>query len=172
MTWGVLRPVILLPAGVEIVAPRAAPGRAPARAGAREAVGLPDPDARPARLRGLLVPPARLDRGVAAPGRERARLRRPGAAIRRTGHGLRLGHLLEVARGFRPARGLAAAAVPMARPSQLEGRLRAILDPSRSRRVVTRRGACLLLAAAAVVLLPLSIARLEARDRKRRRGGR
>ena len=165
MTWGVLRPVILLPAGVDSWPRERLRARAPARAGAREAAGLPDPGARPACLRRLLVPPARLDRRAAAAGRERARLRRPGAAIRRAGLGLRP-VLLEVARGFRPARGLAAAAVPMARPSQLEGRLRAILDPSRSRRVVTRRGAYLLLAAAAVVLLPLSIARLEASDPK------
>jgi beta-lactamase regulating signal transducer with metallopeptidase domain len=72
--------------------------------------------------------------------------------------------LLDVARGFRPARGHAAAAVPMARPSQLEGRLRAILDPSRSRRAVTRRGAILIASSAAALLLPLSIARLEAGD--------
>jgi beta-lactamase regulating signal transducer with metallopeptidase domain len=68
--------------------------------------------------------------------------------------------LLDIARAVHSARGIAAAAVPMARPVQLEGRLRAILDPSRSRRVVSRGRACLLFAAAAVVLLPLSVVRL------------
>jgi HEAT repeat protein/beta-lactamase regulating signal transducer with metallopeptidase domain len=44
-------------------------------------------------------------------------------------------HLLEIARSLRPAAG-SWAAVSMARPSQLEGRLLAILDPSLSRRRV------------------------------------
>ena len=44
------------------------------------------------------------------------------------------GHLLEIARGLRVPRTAALAALAMARPSQLEGRLRAILDPARLRR--------------------------------------
>ncbi len=75
------------------------------------------------------------------------------------------GHLLGIAATLRPGRKpmLTAAAIPMARPSQLEGRLRAILDVGRSRRVVGRGGACLLLAFVAAVAIPLSTARLGAR---------
>jgi hypothetical protein len=75
-------------------------------------------------------------------------------------------YLLEVARGFRSTPWLATAAVPMARPSQLEGRLRAILDKTTTRSVLTRRAACLLLAGGALVMLPLSTARLVARDER------
>jgi beta-lactamase regulating signal transducer with metallopeptidase domain/protocatechuate 3,4-dioxygenase beta subunit len=71
--------------------------------------------------------------------------------------------LLDVARSLRSLPGLSVAAVPIARPSQLEGRIVAILDRSRSRRAVTRRGACLFGAAVAALLLPLSAARLVSR---------
>jgi beta-lactamase regulating signal transducer with metallopeptidase domain len=66
------------------------------------------------------------------------------------------GHLLEVARAFRPAGVLSAAAIAMARPSQLEGRLLAVLDSARSRRVPGRRALTLGAAATALLLLPLS----------------
>jgi beta-lactamase regulating signal transducer with metallopeptidase domain len=42
-------------------------------------------------------------------------------------------HLLRIARGLRSPRVVALAALSMARPSQLEGRLKAILDPARRR---------------------------------------
>ncbi len=71
--------------------------------------------------------------------------------------------LLEVARTFDAPLGLMSPAVPMARTSQLERRLRAILDRSQNRREVTRRGATLLFGAVAVVLLPLSAVRIGAR---------
>lgn len=68
------------------------------------------------------------------------------------------GHLLEVARAFRPSGLVAAAAVAMARPSQLEGRLLAVLDPARDRRGPPRNlglvlgllGICLLFPLAAM----------------------
>ncbi|HEV2131111.1 MAG TPA: M56 family metallopeptidase, partial [Longimicrobiaceae bacterium] len=68
------------------------------------------------------------------------------------------GHLLEVARAFRPSGLAAAAVVAMARPSQLEGRLLAVLDPARDRRTPPRNlgivlgllGICLLFPLAAM----------------------
>jgi len=49
------------------------------------------------------------------------------------------GQLLEVARSLRPARATAHAAIAMARPSQLSGRLTAVLDRERNRRNVSPR---------------------------------
>lgn len=60
-------------------------------------------------------------------------------------------HLLDIARAFRTAGCPSWAAVAMARPSQLEGRLLAILDRHRDRRALTRP-AC---AAAAVLTLAM-----------------
>ena len=58
------------------------------------------------------------------------------------------GHLLEIARGLAHSRAAALAALAMARPSQLEGRLLAILDPDRRRRGPGRRVAAIALLAA------------------------
>jgi len=60
-------------------------------------------------------------------------------------------HLLDIARAFRTAGCPSWAAVAMARPSQLEGRLRAILDRHRDRRALTRPAS----AAAAVLTLAM-----------------
>jgi beta-lactamase regulating signal transducer with metallopeptidase domain len=49
------------------------------------------------------------------------------------------GQLLDVARSLRPARATAHAAIAMARPSQLSGRLTAVLDRARNRSIVSRR---------------------------------
>ncbi len=69
-------------------------------------------------------------------------------------------HLLEIARGLRASR---AAAMAMARPSQLEGRLIAILDPNRRRRAPGRRAAALATLAAMLILLPMAMLRVGAR---------
>ena len=52
------------------------------------------------------------------------------------------------------------AALAMARPSQLEGRLVAILDPDRRRGGPGRRAAVLAMLAAVLMLLPLAMLRL------------
>ena len=71
-------------------------------------------------------------------------------------------HLLDIARTYRPSGALAAAAVAMARPSQLEGRLLAILNAARPRQRLTARSVRLLIAASAALLLPLAAIRGEA----------
>jgi len=71
--------------------------------------------------------------------------------------------LLHIASDMPTAR-FSAAAIAMARPSKLEGRLLAILDATRSRKAVTRLG--LLLGAIALlgVALPLAMLRAESRE--------
>ncbi|HEX2091712.1 MAG TPA: M56 family metallopeptidase [Longimicrobiaceae bacterium] len=69
------------------------------------------------------------------------------------------GHLLEVARSFRSGRVVGAAAIAMARPSQLEGRLLAVLDGVRDRRSPSRGARLGAGAAALLLLLPLAALR-------------
>jgi TonB family protein len=66
------------------------------------------------------------------------------------------GHLLEVARTMQTSQPVAWAAVAMARPSQLEGRLVAILDGRRNRQQPGRLAAALAVTLAVAVVLPLA----------------
>ena len=81
-------------------------------------------------------------------------------------------HILAIARSLRPPAVAGAAALAMARPSHLEGRLLALLDQRRSRDVVSRRraatiGACgVLVAAAIATLAPWSARRADAAQRE------
>ena len=72
------------------------------------------------------------------------------------------GHLLEIARSFQPAPATAWAALAMARRSQLEGRLMAILDAGVNRRPFGRRAG--LAAVAAAVALAAPFAAMQAQD--------
>jgi protocatechuate 3,4-dioxygenase beta subunit len=72
-------------------------------------------------------------------------------------------HLLQMARELRFGRASALAAVAMARPSQLEVRLLSILDPHRRRGGPGPAATALAVAAVAALVLPLAAARLEAR---------
>jgi HEAT repeat protein/beta-lactamase regulating signal transducer with metallopeptidase domain len=65
-------------------------------------------------------------------------------------------HLLDVVRSLRAARLGALGAVAFARPAQFEGRLLAVLDPRRDRRGVTARFALPSAAVGAILLLPLA----------------
>jgi len=71
-------------------------------------------------------------------------------------------HLLEIARSMRSAPALSAAAVAVARRSQLEGRLLAILDSARNRKSPGRAGALAAAVICAAVVIPL--AALQAQD--------
>jgi beta-lactamase regulating signal transducer with metallopeptidase domain len=73
------------------------------------------------------------------------------------------GHLLEIARGLHVPRPAALAALAMARPSQLEGRLMAILDPARRRRGPGRKVTASALLVAILLLVPLATLRVGAR---------
>jgi beta-lactamase regulating signal transducer with metallopeptidase domain/protocatechuate 3,4-dioxygenase beta subunit len=64
--------------------------------------------------------------------------------------------LLETARSLRSPRCPGLATVAMAQRSHLEGRLLAVLDPKRPRRLVTRRKVVLALALMAALLVPLA----------------
>lgn len=69
-------------------------------------------------------------------------------------------HLLEIARGLRVGALAGVASIAMARPSQLAGRLLAVLDASRARNVVTGRLAAGGLAAALLAIIPLAGAQI------------
>jgi TonB family protein len=70
-------------------------------------------------------------------------------------------HLLEVARSLKPAPATAWAAIAMARRSELEGRLIAILDNGVSRRPSGRRAPLAAAAAAAVLIAPVAAMRAQ-----------
>jgi beta-lactamase regulating signal transducer with metallopeptidase domain len=73
------------------------------------------------------------------------------------------GHLLEMARTFRANRCASLAAVAIARRSELEGRLLAILDPELKRRELKRSAAVSVGAIIVLMVLPLATIRLTAK---------
>jgi HEAT repeat protein/beta-lactamase regulating signal transducer with metallopeptidase domain len=71
-------------------------------------------------------------------------------------------HLFEIARSFRTGRCPAWATLAMARPSQLEGRVQAILDDRNDRRVPTRWARVAVGACAVALILPIGVLQLTA----------
>ncbi len=71
-------------------------------------------------------------------------------------------HVLQIASSLRTSRLIGAAAIAMARPSALEGRLLAILDNRRSRRALTRTAAVVLVVAFAAIILLIGMMRTTA----------
>lgn len=72
--------------------------------------------------------------------------------------------LLDIARSFRAERLAAVATVAMARPSQLSGRLLAVLDPALNRRAVTRGAVTAAAVLATLVLAPVATASVWQRE--------
>jgi HEAT repeat protein/beta-lactamase regulating signal transducer with metallopeptidase domain len=73
-------------------------------------------------------------------------------------------HLLDIARTVTPRRSLSAAALAMARPSELEGRLLAILDGHRARRVAGSRFSWRMAAAVAAIVVAVASVQPVARE--------
>jgi HEAT repeat protein/beta-lactamase regulating signal transducer with metallopeptidase domain len=73
------------------------------------------------------------------------------------------GHLLAIARDARLSGSLGPAALAMARPSELEGRLLAILDPRRRRGVAARRAVAAGTCIAGLLVCSIAALRVEAR---------
>jgi len=71
-------------------------------------------------------------------------------------------HLLEIARAFRASAPIGATALAMARPSEIEGRLLAILEPSRSRRPLSRAVRNAAAVVFALALMPLAALQVSA----------
>ena len=156
MTWGCSGRSILLPAEADSGA-RPPPRRSAARAGTRPAVRLPDAGDRPGGLRLYWFHPLAwllsvgCGSNASAPATTSCCWPAPGERLRRPPAGNR-------PRAARP-RAAALAALAMARPSQLEGRLVAILDPDRRRRGPGRNAAAIALLAALFMLFPLAMLR-------------
>lgn len=157
MTWGILRPVVLVPA------------EADAWTEERKRVVLLHEMAHVARRDCLWQTVARLacaaywfHPGVWWAARQMHVEREQACDDQVLASGTRAsdyaGHLLDVARAFRTRPLNAAAAVAMARRSQLEGRVVAVLDAARSRGRVPGRVAVLAGGVAAVALFPLAAA--------------
>jgi beta-lactamase regulating signal transducer with metallopeptidase domain len=157
MTWGILRPVVLIPAEADGWTPE------------RKRVVLLHEMAHVSRRDCLWQTLVRLacaaywfHPGVWWAARQMHVEREQACDDRVLAGGTRAsdyaGHLLEVARSFRSGPLSAAAAVAMARRSQLEGRVVAVLDAARARGRVPARMAMLAGGVAAVVLFPLAAA--------------
>ena len=75
-------------------------------------------------------------------------------------------HLLEIASGLESGMLAAYSSIAMARKSKLEGRLLAILDATRNRRVLTRLGVLAAAVLVAAVAIPISIMKATAPENK------
>jgi beta-lactamase regulating signal transducer with metallopeptidase domain len=154
LTWGALRPTVLLPAGADAWGPE------------RRRVVLLHELAHVARRDCLMQTLAEaccalwwFHPGAWAAARQMRIEREQACDDRVLEAGARAsdyaGHLLDVARTYRaPA---LAAGIAMASPSHLEGRLRAVLAAERDRRGVTRRTAAVCMGAVLLAALPLAV---------------
>jgi TonB family protein len=164
LTWGVLRPVILLPAGVENWTPdrmRIVLAHELAHVKRRDCLTqvLAQIACAVYWFHPLVwVAVARLRRE-----REQACDNRVLALGNRASD--YAGHLVELARSLHSVNGRWAPAVAMAEPRELENRIAALLDPGRRRGTVTRTRAVLCAIAAGLLLLPLATLRAPAQAR-------